>query len=356
MGRLRFIQPEGPEEAVEYTQDFRTKKEKEEELAGPGDRRDGKFYVYTDEIVLAVEVALATGRPLLLFGPSGSGKSSLAFSAARVLKRRYYEIVVTSRTQARDMQYSFDAIRRLAETRAMDVTQAQQGAALPTGQAERLPYYPFIEPRALWWIIDRESAERRGEPGAGKARWPATDPARWDPAEDPAAGEAPERSVLLIDEIDKADPDVPNNLLVALGSQEFQVEEIQQPVRKEHREEVEYDVLDLPLVIITSNRERQLPVAFMRRCVQLEIKGPEEESLLEMAKVRFGDDAGLYKRVYDAVADQSAKRAPAYRDVSIAEYIDTVRACKALGQASGGEEQLKKIVERTVWREVERQR
>src|SRR5438034_8453169 len=75
-----------------------------------GDRRDGRFYRYTPEIKLAVRVALAVGRPLLVFGPSGCGKSSLMFSLARLLRRRYYEFVVQSRSEARDLYYRFDAV------------------------------------------------------------------------------------------------------------------------------------------------------------------------------------------------------------------------------------------------------
>src|SRR5262245_58356001 len=85
-----------------------------------GDRRDGTIYVYRPEIVLAVNVALATGRPLLLRGPTGSGKSSLARHVSRVLGWRYYEEVVTSRTQARDLLWKFDTLRRLNDSQMSD--------------------------------------------------------------------------------------------------------------------------------------------------------------------------------------------------------------------------------------------
>ena len=80
----------------------------------PGqDVRDGSVYVYEEPIKLAVRVALATGRPLLLLGPPGSGKSSLAAYAARSMDWNYFEQVVTSRTRAQDLQWTFDAVRRL---------------------------------------------------------------------------------------------------------------------------------------------------------------------------------------------------------------------------------------------------
>src|ERR1041384_1697272 len=85
--------------------------------SGPrrADRRDGLIYVYTDEIELTVNVALATGRPVLLRGPSGSGKSSLAKNVALRLQRRYYEEVISSRSQHTDLQWHFDLLRRFRD-------------------------------------------------------------------------------------------------------------------------------------------------------------------------------------------------------------------------------------------------
>src|SRR5262245_61884160 len=81
------------------------KDERPEARQPAGDRRDGRVYVYTPEIKLAVNVALATGRPLLVRGPAGSGKSSLAPSVARAMNWRFYEGVISSHTQARDLQW-----------------------------------------------------------------------------------------------------------------------------------------------------------------------------------------------------------------------------------------------------------
>src|SRR5262245_59513902 len=79
--------------------------------ADVADRRDGRLYVYTEEMVLAVNVALSTGRPLLVRGASGNGKSTLALSIAHQLQWRYYEAVITSRTQARDLMWTVDLVR-----------------------------------------------------------------------------------------------------------------------------------------------------------------------------------------------------------------------------------------------------
>ena len=152
-------------------EDFRSDEDREV----IGDRRDGKLYRYTQEIKLLVNVALATGRPLLVLGPSGCGKSSLAFNLARALKRRYYEFVVTSRSQARDLFYRFDAVRRLANA----YTSREPQAAKPDDESIWSTQYPYIEPGPLWWIFHRESAERRGYSDAGELNYPlAVDPVR----------------------------------------------------------------------------------------------------------------------------------------------------------------------------------
>ena len=88
------------------------------------DRRDGRVYLMPEKLESAVEVALATGRPLLLRGEPGTGKSSLAAYVARKRRWRYFEHVVTSQTQARDLLWTFDGVRRLAD--------AQTGGKLPT--------------------------------------------------------------------------------------------------------------------------------------------------------------------------------------------------------------------------------
>ncbi len=111
-----------------------------------GDRATESVYVYTDEIILAVNVALATDRPLLVRGVSGSGKSSLARDVAEKLGWRYRSAVVTSRTQARDLLWTFDAVRRLSE--------ASSGLPLREPRA-------FVRPGVLWWAFDAGGARRQ---------------------------------------------------------------------------------------------------------------------------------------------------------------------------------------------------
>ena len=122
-------------------------------------------YVYSEAIILAVNVALATHRPLLLAGSPGTGKTALAANVAHVLGWRFYPRVITSRTRARDLMWSFDALRRLGDAQAS----AHAGAgSLRAREA-------YIEPQVLWWAFDSDSAIwRGGDPGADGSPPPST--------------------------------------------------------------------------------------------------------------------------------------------------------------------------------------
>lgn len=263
-----------------------------------GDRRDGLVYVYTDEIVLAVNVALATGRPLLVRGPSGCGKSSLARNVAENLGWRYYEKVISSRTQARDLLWEVDLLRRLQDAQ--------------TARLER-DLTPYVNPGVLWWAFDRESARRRGAAPGGGAAGAAPD--------EPGRGPDHSRAVVLLDEIDKADPDVPNNLLVPLGSLRFRVEDTG----------FEVVARAAPLVLLTTNDERELPSAFQRRCVELRLGQPTPQQLLTIGRAHFGRRREkLLKQVAELIMRRAVGEAPQTAAPSSAEYLDTVRACLEL--------------------------
>jgi len=261
------------------------------------DRRDGLIYVYTDEIELTINVALATGRPILLRGPSGSGKSSLARNVALRLKRRYYEEVITSKSQHTDLQWRFDLLRRFRDAQ----TKTMQSDA------------DYTEPRALWWAFDQESAARRGTAPPAVPKITASDPSV-------LPGDA---AVVLIDEIDKADPDLPNNLLVTIGSLQFTVPDL-------NNVKVKADETKVPLVFITSNDERDLAPAFLRRCLVLVLDAPSLDRLIEIAAQHFGDTPALrksYTEIANALYGNADGNSP---PVSTAEYLDTVRACQNL--------------------------
>lgn len=268
-----------------------------------GDRRDGAVYHYDKEgkVTLAVNVALATGRPLLVRGPSGCGKSSLARHVARVQGWRFYEQVISSRTQAQDLLWETDHLRRLQDA-----------------QTRRLRSGPeaYIRPGVLWWAFDPASALRQ----ALRSRRPGA-----KGAADPGRGAPGPRAVVLLDEIDKADPDVPNNLLVPLGSLYFQVEETGQVVKA--------DPAAAPFLVLTTNDERDLPDAFLRRCVELILETPPDaEGLADIGEKHF---SGVARERLKDIAGRVLGAAAGEVKPSPAEYLDAVRAWQRLGPDLG---------------------
>jgi MoxR-like ATPase len=285
------------------------------------DRRDGRVYVMSREIDLAVRVALVTGRPLLLRGEPGSGKSSLAAYVARKRRWRYYEHVVTSRTQATDLLWTFDSVRRLA-----DAEVRRTGADLND--------YDYVQPGVLWWAFARGSAIRRGAPeGAAPAANAVEQNAGIN------ATRSADHAVVLIDEIDKADPDMPNGLLVPLGSNEFVVAETNTVIRSATPSKSADSRISRNLVIITTNEERTLPQAFLRRCVVVWLPHPDKARLVAIAKAHTQTYEGEFSKTDAALARELAAeldnvraeaRQRALRPPSTAEFLDALRACRAL--------------------------
>lgn len=192
-------------------------------------------YVATDDLRIAVNAAIALERPLLIKGEPGTGKTVLALEVARALELPIFEWHVKSTTKAQQGLYEYDAVSRLRDSQLGD-------------------------PR----VNDIRNYIRKGK--------------IWE------AFESEVRPVLLIDEIDKADIEFPNDLLQELDRMEFHVYETGELVRARQR----------PVVIITSNNEKELPDAFLRRCFFHFIKFPDPETMREIVEVHF---PGLKQRL-----------------------------------------------------------
>jgi len=187
-------------------------------------------YVASDDLRVAVNAAIALQRPLLIKGEPGTGKTVLAHEVAKAIGAPLIEWHIKSTTKAQQGLYEYDAVSRLRDSQLGD---------------ER--------------VKDIRNYIKRGK--------------LWD------AFTADQRPVLLIDEIDKADIEFPNDLLLELDRMEFYVYETQEVVKAVQR----------PVVMITSNNEKELPDAFLRRCFFHYIRFPDREIMTQIVDVHFPD-------------------------------------------------------------------
>ena len=276
-----------------------------------GEAAPEQVHVFALEEIRAVDAALAARRPLLLRGEPGVGKTQLAKAAAVALGRAFVPFTIDGRTEARDLLWHFDAVARLAEAqlqRTLGNTD-QDHAAVHAA----LEITNFIHPRALWWAFDWAGAAIQAE----RTNTPEPPPL---PGCDPARG-----VIVLIDEIDKAEPDVPNGLLEALGVGSFTPQGLAEPVQAKGIP---------PLVMITTNEERTLPDAFLRRCLVLNLRLPEAQDelikhLLRRGRAHFPDASRtiLVEAAKLLVADRTKAEEEHWLPLpGQAEYLDLIRA------------------------------
>jgi MoxR-like ATPase len=183
-------------------------------------------YIATPDLEMAVNAAVTLGRPLLIKGEPGTGKTQLALEVAASLGRPIFEWHVKSTSKAQQGLYEYDAVSRLRDSQL--------------GEARVADIRNYIVRGKLWEAFD-----------------------------------SPEPPVLLIDEIDKADIEFPNDLLRELDRMEFYVYETRELVKARHR----------PVIIITSNNEKELPDAFLRRCFFHYIRFPDAETMQRIVEV-----------------------------------------------------------------------
>lgn len=281
-------------------------------------------HVIEDDERDAINAAIAIGRPLLVRGEPGIGKSQLAKAAALELGRVFIPFVADAHTESRDLLWSLDSVARLAEA------QVQQGA---NPDREALALKNFIVPGPLWWALNWGRAEKlvskHGITEGDKA--PCHKLYRHHSPEYDKECCTPENGcVVMIDEIDKADGSVPNGLLEALGSSRFHPQGLDKAVEAEGIK---------PLVIVTTNNERSLPDAFIRRCLAIDLRFPEtledqKSFLIARGKVNFSDldlDSILIPAAEMLVEDRAHIDGKKLKPLpGQAEYFDLLRGVRSL--------------------------
>ncbi len=271
----------------------------------PFDPRLRPRHLFAKDDVEAINAALAAGRPLLLRGEPGAGKSQLARAAAMGLKRAFVGEVIDARTEARDLLWSFDAVRRLADAQVLAATRKEG----PAGE-DPLAELRYVTPGPLWWAFAWGEAEAQ----ATRAGAPVP------PVPDGCA--AVNGVVVLLDEIDKADSSVPNGLLGALGDGQFTAPQGTKVVCGAVP----------PLVVVTTNEERSLPDAFLRRCVVHHLRVPSDpqalhEWLVARGRAHFPDLAeDVLAKASEMVAeDRNIVQQQGLVPPGGAEYLDLLR-------------------------------
>ncbi|KPA18270.1 ATPase, AAA [Candidatus Magnetomorum sp. HK-1] len=241
---------------------------------GLADTMKPEHYLASPGLRHAVNVALTLGQPLLITGEPGTGKTQLAYSIAYEFSRLpdkelpLFKFHVKSTSVAQDLFYQYDAIRRFQDSHDKDKTidpknyvdfKALGLAILLTQPDKAKEYIPQIYQKYL----------HQGRPT---------------------------RSIILLDEIDKAPRDLPNDILVEIEKMEFSVKEVD---RLSFKAKMAYR----PIVVITSNSEKNLPDAFLRRCVYYHIPFPDPDTLKRIIKTRFQDDPTMKPHLTDDFID-----------------------------------------------------
>lgn len=286
-------------------------------------------HVFDERCVHAIQAAIAAQRPLLIRGEPGTGKSQLARAAAKALNRKFVYEVIKANTEIDDLWYRFDAISRLGHAQVLSATAKEKSQAEIDAE---LDPRKFISPGVLWWAFAWDEAQKQHN----DCKYQLYEPDPYD------EGNIANGVVLLLDEIDKADTHLHNSLLETLDSGRYHIPWCKQTICAANDSQ-------RPLVIITTNEDRQLPGPFVRRCLVLELWLPDEQEELvdflckrgrehfpnAICSVKFDD-----KVLINAATQLYADRQQAYKlgvtPPGQAEYLDILRALAKLASTKKG--------------------
>jgi len=268
-------------------------------------------HMFDKEQVWALRAALAAERPLLVRGEPGTGKSQLARAAAALLGRAFIYTVIFARNECQELQYHFDEVTRLGRAQILSTL------SNACDVEEKLEPRHFLSPGVLWWAFDWNGAQKQYEHYTAHSRIPHH-PQDWKPSDG---------AVVLIDEIDKAEAELPNGLLETLGNGSFTIPYLKQAIGLSQDSPP-------PLVIITTNEERELPDAFVRRCLVLHLSVPEEDAelkawLVQRGRIHFKEecDAEILNAAADMLIEDRQRVLQDHRvGPGLAEYLDMLRA------------------------------
>lgn len=284
------------------------------------DERPTAFHKFDELDRNAIEAAEAAQRPLLVRGEPGIGKSQLALAAAVATGRAFVQQVVNIRTEPQDLLWRDDPVARLADAQLIGALAdapeaAERREKLRKDLGDRTRYYA---PGAFWWAFQWVGAAHQAAISGAK-----------EPPQLPGC-DAKNGVVVLIDEIDKAETDLPNGLLEVLGARQFQPDFVKRPIV----------AAKWPLVVITTNEERELPAAFLRRCAVRTMSLSKEPAKLiielkKRARTTFAEEAVsdgvLQKTAEMLVEDRLKAEASNHRSKpGHAEYLDLLRALEKL--------------------------
>ncbi len=290
-------------------------------------------HVFDDRTINAIKAAWAAERPLLVRGDPGVGKTQLARAVACACGWEFVSEVINVHTDIQDLWFRFDAVSRLGQAQILNAI-IKQDCNQARIDAELNPK-KYLSPGVLWWAYDWKNAQQF----YADSRYKQYHPHGAENHDSEAEIKTPDGVVLLLDEIDKADADLPNSLLETLDNARFRIPWLNQSIGfdKDNPDCIR------PLVVITTNEDRQLPPAFVRRCLVLNLDLPDKEDkllthLAERGRQHFSDDNDkslfsdnvLHEAARQLHKDRIKAKSLGYKPPGQAEYLDILRVLSRL--------------------------